>query len=184
MKFLLSIAILVLGSSFNLLFAQITGKGCNIGDNVATNYLGQATYYGHSDIIVQVYSNANIVNIARGQGWAGYRCGSINVYDALTKNNIYYPAVNEVIHDYKDIPSNRCVAVTSYSTDITSTSGEGFELDYSYNNPAYYSNNDPNYPCNTPPNNLPVDQDIMFMLLPLGLFGFWKVRKKSENYLV
>ncbi|QNN43046.1 hypothetical protein [Pedobacter roseus] len=177
MKFLLSVSILILGSFFNLSFAQTTGKGCNIGDNVATIYLGQSTYYGNSNVIVQVYSNANIVNIARGQGWAGYRCGSINVYDALTKNNVSYPAVNEVIRDYKDIPANRCVAVTSYSADITSATGEGFELDYSYNNPAYYSNSDPNYPCNAPTNNLPLDQSIIFMLLPLGFFGFWKVRQ-------
>lgn len=177
MKFLLSVSILILGSFVNLSFAQTTGKGCNIGDNVATIYLGEATYYGNSNIIVQVYSNSNIVNIAREQGYAGYRCGSINVYSPGTNSRGSYSGVNEVLHDYKDIPSNKCVAVTSYSSNITSATGEGFELDYSYNNPAYYSNSDPNYPCNAPTNNLPLDQSIIFMLLPLGFFGFWKVRQ-------
>lgn len=177
MKFCLFVVLSVF-SCFNS-FAQTTGKGCNIGDNVATNYLGQATYYGHTDVIVQVYSNTNIVNIARGQGYAGYRCGSINVYSGGTKNGAPYPGVNEVLHDYNNVSSNKCVVVSSYSPDITSTNGEGYELDYSYNNPAYYANSDPNYPCNTPTNNVPLDQNMMYILLLSGISGFLVVRNMS-----
>jgi len=32
-------------------------------------------------------------------------------------------------------------------------------------------------PCDPSTNNLPLDQSIIFMLLPLGFFGFWKVRQ-------
>lgn len=193
MKFLSSVSILILGSFFNLLFAQTTGRGCNLGSSVATEYLGMATYNGNADKKVYVYSSSPsaIIEIVFGQGYSGYRCGYINIYDggarwdSATQQSIPYQAVNEIINNYANDESHRCVTALSLSQNFDSgQGGEGFEADYSYNNPAYYSNNDPSYPCNAPPNNLPVDQNVIFMLLPLGFFGFLKVRQKSENQLV
>lgn len=148
------------------------GTGCNIGDNVATQYLGQSTYYGNTSIIVQSYSNSKIINIAREQGYAGYRCNTINVYSAGTKNGMAYPGANEVLQDYAGQASHKCVVVSSYSSNVTSTSGEGFELQYRYNDPAYYSRNDtsnPQWVCNTVLTPMPVDDGIWVLLSFSGI---------------
>jgi len=186
MKFLLSIVILFIGSFFNLLFAQTTGRGCNLGNSVATQFLGTATYNGHSDQFVRVYSSSSstIVPIVNGNGYAGYRCGYINVYDAGSRyvassnSNVSYSAAHEITATY----SVRCATAASFSSNYNSNSGgaeASEEVDYRYNDPAYYADADPNYPCsNATANNLPVDQNILIMLLPLGLLGFWRVRQQ------
>lgn len=185
MKFLLSVSILVSGSFFNPLLAQTTGKGCNLGSSVATQFLGTATYNGDSNLSVRVYSSnpSTMVPIITGNGYAGYRCGYINVYPAgsryvaASNSSVPYSAANEITATY----SGRCGTASSFSANYVSNSGgaEGSEeVAYRYNDPAYYADADPNYSCNAPTNNLPVDQNIIFMLLPLGLFGFWKVRQQ------
>ncbi len=185
MKVLLFAPILLLGSFFNPLSAQITGKGCNLGNTVATQFLGTAIYNGDSNQSVKVYSSnaSTMVPIIKGNGYAGYRCGYINVYPAgsryvaASNSSVSYSAANEITATY----SGRCATASSLSANYVSNSGgaEGSEeVDYRYNDPAYYADADPNYPCNGPINNLPLDQNIIFLLLPLGLLGFWKVRQQ------
>lgn len=186
MKYLLFVSILILGSFFNQLFAQITGKGCNLGNSVATQFLGTATYNGDSNQSIRVYSSnsATLVPKISGNGYAGYRCGYINVYPegdryvAASNSSVHYKAANEITAHY----SGRCAIASSFSANYVSRSGveeANEEVDYIYNDPAYYADADPNYPCNSAPSNLPIDQNIiLFMLLPLGLFGFWKVRQQ------
>ncbi|WP_406825690.1 hypothetical protein [Pedobacter sp. KACC 23697] len=186
MKFLLSISILFLGSFFNLLFAQTTGKGCNLGNSVATQFLGTATYNGHSDQFVRVYSSssATIVPIINGNGYAGYRCGYINIYPsgsryvAATNSNVSYSAANEITATY----SSRCATAASLPANYVSNSGgaeSNEEVDYRYNDPAYYADADPNYPCASQPNNLPIDDYTSILVVSISITGFLCVRKRA-----
>ncbi|WP_412467671.1 hypothetical protein [Pedobacter sp. KLB.chiD] len=188
MKFLLFVSILLSGAFFNLALAQITGRGCSLGNSVATQFLGTATYNGDPNQSIRVYSSnsSTIVPIINGNGYAGYRCGYINIYSAGTRyvaasnSNVHYNAAQEITATY----SGRCGTAASLSANYNSNSGgseSNEEVDYRYNDPAYYADADPNYPCNAPANNLPVDQNIIFMLLPFGCLGFWKVRQQFNH---
>ncbi|RBQ10018.1 hypothetical protein [Pedobacter miscanthi] len=169
--------------------SQVNGRGCHIGGSVGTKFLGTATYFGHTDQIVQVYSNSMLVPIITGNGFAGYRCGYINVYDSgkrntPTQNDVPYPAAKEIVNNYSGMASHKCVTVTSYSSDVTSIKGEGYEVDYQYNDLAYSAYADPNFPCASQPNSLPVDDYIPYLLATVSLSGFLLVRKKERlNFL-
>jgi hypothetical protein len=186
MKFLLFISILVLGSFFNVSLAQTTGKGCHLGSSVATQFLGTATYNGDSNQSIRVYSSnsSTIIPIINGNGYAGYRCGYINIYSAgsryvaATNSNVSYSAANEITATY----SGRCATAASLPANYVSNSGgaeSNTEVDYRYNDPAYYADADPNYPCASQPNNLPIDDYTSILVVSLSFTGFLIVRKRA-----
>ena len=166
-------------------FGQITGTGCNLGRTVATQYLGTAIYNGSAGQYVRVYSSssASRITIITGNGYAGYRCGYINVYPAGSKYvsesqpNKAYNAAEEIT----STSSTRCAIADSFSANFTSSQtggGEGTEIGYKYNDPAQYSNADPNYPCANQPNNLPIDDYMPYLLGLIGFFGCMLIRNR------
>lgn len=164
-------------------FGQVTGRGCNLGSSVATQYLGTAIYNGNASQFVRVYSNSTAVPIITGNGYSGYRCGYINIYPAgtryvsATNSNVPYNAANEITATY----STRCATAAAYTPNYTSGSGgEGTEVDYRYNDPAYYADADPSYPCAIQPNNLPLDDYMPYFLVSIGVFGFILIRKAGH----
>lgn len=181
----LTVSLTVLFFSFiSSSFGQVTGRGCNLGSSVAKQFLGTATYNGNASQFVRVYSSSSstIVPIITGNGYSGYRCGYINIYPAgtryvaATNSNVPYNAANEITASY----STRCATAVSFTPNYNSGSGnEGTEVDYRYNDPAYYADADPSYPCASQPNNLPLDDFTPFFLVPLGAYCFFIVRKKT-----
>jgi hypothetical protein len=172
----------------NTLFARTAGRGCNLGNRVAIQYLGMATYNGHADQKVYVYSASppTIIGIVFGQGYSGYRCGYINIYNAgtrynsATQQNVPYQAAKEITADYSGDNSHRCATAFSFSPNFISNQGgsEGYEADYRYNDPAYYADSDPNFPCNAPMSNLPIDDYTWILVSFIGIFGAISIRYK------
>ncbi|MDQ0640886.1 hypothetical protein QF042_004451 [Pedobacter sp. W3I1] len=168
-------------------FCQVTGRGCNLGNSVATQFLGTAIYNSDPSQSVRIYkANSPIVPIITGNGYSGYRCGYINVYPAgsryvsATNSTVSYNAANEITATF----STRCATATSYSSNFISGSGnEGTEVDYKYNDPAYYSDADPSYSCASQPNNLPIDDYIPFIICSTGVFGIIIIRKKRSTHI-
>jgi len=165
-------------------FSQVTGRGCNLGSNVATQFLGTATYNGDITQSVRLYRSSPLVPIITGNGYSGYRCGYINVYPAgtryvsATNSNVSYNAANEITAT----SNTRCATSSSYTANFTSGNGnEGTEIDYRYNDPAYYADADPNYPCSAQLNNLPIDDYLALLLFPIGACSFLFIRKRASS---
>lgn len=157
--------------SCNFLFGQVTGSGCNIGGKVAMEYLGTAPYYGGPKI-VQVYKSSNYVNIVLENGYAGYNCAVLNVYsagvrwDPVSHSNVAYPGENDIVSTGSD-PKGCVVASTLNGV----PDGEGPIIQYSYKKPAY---------CGSPPSTpVPIDDYIPFLIVVIGLFGFFYINKRK-----
>ena len=161
-------------------FAQTPGTGCHIGNEVAANYLGTATYYGNTNVIVKVYRDNFKIPIITGNGYAGYKCGYINVYSAGVRNGGTqpHPGAQEIVNNYSGNASRKCVVVSAYTPNVTSASGEGFEVDYKYNDPAFANYRDTSFPCPTTPTvPVPLDDYIpLFMIIIAGM-SFVLIRK-------
>ncbi|MCX3263624.1 hypothetical protein [Pedobacter agri] len=161
---------------------QVTGRGCDFGDRVATVYLGTTTYYG-STKIVEAYKADVWLQVIRGNGYSGYKCGFINIYPSGSKWNgsqdVPYDGVNEITSRESD--PKGCVLQTTYKSNHTIGEGEGSIVSYRYNDPKYFSNSDPSSSCPsaTPPSNLPVDDYLPITLLVFGGLGFTSFSKRN-----
>lgn len=152
--------------------AQTRGTGCRIGDNVYTEYLGMTSYYGNPNDKVSVYrANGIRLIVVNGQGYSGYQCGKINVYEggsrynSSTNSNEWYPAVNEVLGT---VSSASCMVSNNVNT---SSGGKGDIIKFEINNPQY---------CSSRPINAPLDNYIWVLIFAVGGIGAYLISKKGQ----
>jgi len=157
--------------------AQISGKGCDFGGRIATQYLGTAIYYGNANDIVEVYYTSSAVPINKGNGRA-YDCNAINDYDEFQVWDSSIPPYGGQVtvtasHDIRRNSSSRqheCVVASSrYAT----PDGEGTIVGYTYK--------DPNKCTSVRPNNLPLDAYLPFLVLITGVISLPVIRKNTSQ---
>ncbi len=157
--------------SFNT-YSQISGNGCDFGGQIATQYLGDAPYYGNRNDIVMVYSSSSAVPINKGNGW-GYDCAAINDYNEFQvwDSSIQpyggmriVPASHDIRRNPASVQHECVVASARYAT----PGGEGKIVGYTYQ--------DPNK-CNASrPNHLPLDDYMPLLIVLAGIVAFFLIR--------